>query len=195
MTMQSSDYLYYQGKKYTLIATEKDTDLINSADFGLKNNICMTCCYRGYMAEYFIENNFLYGEKTVDGGVERTDSQITLFFQKSQKLRMNYTGSLLLARNRDEHFSLADFIPCYLDFDEAFEFYFIDGELTEITNLSNAIQEWHTIKNKLDTKSGQKSGKKHSDKTQEFYTELWRKQDEIAVKYLKYQYCNYKWQE
>ncbi|MDE7121643.1 MAG: hypothetical protein K2O42_05730 [Oscillospiraceae bacterium] len=178
MTMQSCDYLYYQGKKYTLIATEKDTDLIHSSDFGLKNNICMTCCYRGYTAEYFIENNFLYGEKTV-----KDDTTIANCFLKSQKLRMNYTGSLLLARNRDEHFSLADFITCYLDFDEAFEFYFVDGELAEITDLSNAIQEWHTIENKP------------ANKTQESYTELWRKQDEIAVKYLKYQYCNYKWQE
>ncbi|MDE6088746.1 MAG: hypothetical protein K2G25_10230, partial [Oscillospiraceae bacterium] len=121
MTMQSCDYLYYQGKKYTLIATEKNTDLINSADFGLENNIYMTCCYRGYQAEYFIEDNFLYGEKTVDGEIEETDSQIIIHFQKSPKLRMNYTGSLLLARNQDERFSFADFINCYLNFDEAFE--------------------------------------------------------------------------
>lgn len=193
MTMQFSDYLYYQGKKYTLIAIEKDTDLINSADFGLENNICMTCCYRGYQAEYFIEDNFLYGEKTVQGDTERTDSKITIHFQKSTKLRMNYTGSLLLARNQNERFSFADFITCYLDFDEAFEFYFIDGELAEITELADAIQEWHTIKNKPGTKSGRKSIKKHPSETQESYIELWRKQDEIATKYLKYQYYNYKY--
>ncbi|MDE5769419.1 MAG: hypothetical protein K2H82_08540, partial [Oscillospiraceae bacterium] len=186
MTMQSSDYLYYQGKKYTLIAIEKDTDLIHSADFGLESRGYSTDCRRGYEAEYFIEHNFLYGEKTIED-----DTTIANCFLKSQKLSMNYTGSLLLARNQEERFLISDFIKCYLDFDEAFEFYFIDGELAEITDLSHAIQEWHTIKNKLDIKSERKSGKKHSDKTQESYMELWRKQDEIAAKYLKYQYCNY----
>ncbi|MDE6087503.1 MAG: hypothetical protein K2G25_03870, partial [Oscillospiraceae bacterium] len=66
---------------------------------------------------------------------------------------------------------------------------------------SNAIQEWHSIKNKLETKSdvksftksGRKSRKKHPSETQESYIELWRKQDEIAAKYLKYQYYDYKY--
>ena len=137
----------------------------------------------------------MYGEETVDGEIEKTDSQIIIHFQKSPKLRMNYTGSLLLARNRDEHFSFADFINCYLNFDEAFEFYFIDGELAEITDLSEALEEWRKIytENKPVTRQRRKSRKKHPGETQESYIELWRKQDEIAVKYLKYQYYNYKY--
>ncbi|MBD5159857.1 MAG: hypothetical protein HDT23_06420 [Ruminococcus sp.] len=102
MTKQCCDYIWYNNEKFVLIDCEKDKDIINSADFGLKNFSAMTCCYRGYTAEYFI-----------------------------------------------------------------------DGELCELTDLSPAIQEYKALEDSL----------KHK----------FEKTREIAVKYLQYEYGNYKW--
>ena len=172
MTMQCSDHIWYNNEKFVLIDCEKGKDIINSADFGLKNFSSMTCCYRGYIAEYFIEGNFLYGKKTVED-YETTDSGIKLNFRTSPKMRMNYTGSAIIAINDSEKYYGTDFFDCFLFFDRAYELYFIDGELCELTDLSPAIKEYKALEDSL----------KHK----------FEKTREIAVKYLQYEYgINYK---
>ena len=174
MTKQCSDYMWYNNEKFVLIDCEKDKDIINSADFGLKNFSGMTCCYRGYTAEYFIENNFLYGKKTAEYYTEITDSGIKLNFRTSPKMRMNYTGSAIIAINDKSKYIMSDFFDCFLFFDRAYELYFIDGELCELTDLSPAIQEYKELEDELKYK--------------------FEKTREIAVKYLQYEYgINYKW--
>lgn len=181
MTKQSCDYMWYKNEKFILIDCEKEKDIINSADFGLKNFYAMTCCYRGYTAEYFIENNLLYGQKKVAYYLEKTDSGIKIDFKISPKIKMNYTGSAIIAINNDDNkYIMSDFFDTFLFFDRAYELYFIDGELLEITSLSPAIQEYTAFKNSL----------KH---TQNYYEILWKKREEIAVKYLQYEHGNYKW--
>lgn len=140
MTMQSSDYMWYKNEKFILIDCEKEKDIINSADFGLKNYYAMRYCYRGYTAEYFIEDNFLYGQKKVEDYTEKTDSGRTIDFKISPKIKMNYTGSAIIAINNDDNkIIMSDFFENFLFFDRAYELYFIDGELCEITDLSPAI--------------------------------------------------------
>lgn len=181
MTMQSCDYVWYKNEKFILIDCEKKKDIINSADFGLKNFSAMTCCYRGYTAEYFIEDNFLYGQKKVVDYTERTDSDIKINFKKSPKIKMNYTGSAIIAiNNKDNKYIMSDFFETFLLFDRAYELYFIDGELLETTDLSPAIQEYTALKNSLKN-------------TSSYYELLGKKRKEIAIKYLQYEYGNYKW--
>ena len=170
MTKQASDYVWYNGEKYTLIDCEKDKSVIDSANFGLENKYFGTACRRGYTAEYFIENNLLFGEKTV-WDAERTKNSIVISHFTSSRMRMSYTGSMIIAINNDGSFSGLGFITDYLKFDRALELYFIDGELAEITDLSAAIKEWAAFK-------------KNNDYDQE---------REIALKHLQYDYgINYK---
>ncbi|MDE6672173.1 MAG: hypothetical protein K2K16_08235 [Ruminococcus sp.] len=180
MTKQCCDYMWYKNEKFVLIDCEKDKDIINSADFGLKNFSAMTCCYRGYTAEYFIEDNFLYGKKTVEDYTEITDSSININFKVSPKMKMNYTGSAIIAINDSEKYCGADFFENFLFFDRAYELYFIDGELCELTDLSPAIQEYKELKDSL-------------IHTKNYYEILFEKSREIAVKHLQYEYgINYK---
>lgn len=178
--MQSCDYMWYKNEKFILIDCEKEKNIINSADFGLKNFSAMTCCYRGYTAEYFIEDNLLYGQKKVEDYTEKTDSSITINFKISPKIKMNYTGSAIIAINNNNKYIMSDFFETFLLFDKAYELYFIDGELLEMTDLSPAIQEYTKLTNNL----------KH---TKNYYELLSKKRKEIAVKYLQYEYGNYKW--
>lgn len=180
MTMQSCDYIWYKNEKFVLIDCEKEKDIINSADFGLKSFSAMTCCYRGYTAEYFIENNFLYGKKTVLDYTEKSDSNITINFKTSPKIKTNYTGSAIIAINDKSQYIMSDWFETFLFFDRAYELYFIDGELLELTDLSPAIQEYKALKDNLKN-------------TQNCYEILNKKREEIALKYLQYEYGDYKW--
>lgn len=163
MTMQMNDYVYYNGKKYHLVALEKQKSLVNSADFNIDNTIFETACYRGYFAEYFIEKDFIFGIKHN-------------FDEKSAKMKMMYTGSMIIAFSKDEYIS-AQFIDSYLDFDEALELYFIDGELVEITDLAVAIEKWKQIKKKEWTNTRQG----------------WDLKRNFATEHLQYEYDDYKY--
>ncbi|MDE6797613.1 MAG: hypothetical protein K2J36_06340, partial [Ruminococcus sp.] len=77
------------------------------------------------------------------------------------------------AINDSEKYCMSDFFDDFLLFDRAYELYFIDGELCELTDLSPAIQEYKALEDSL----------KHK----------FEKTREIAVKYLQYEYGNYKW--
>ena len=113
--------------------------------------------------------------------IQKTDSSIKINFKISPKIKINYTGSAIISINNDDNkYIMSDFFETFLFFDRAYELYFIDGELLEITDLSPAIQEYTTFKNSL----------KHK---QNYYELLGKKIEEIAVKYLQYEYGNYKW--
>lgn len=140
MTVQASDSIIHKRKKYYLIDIEKGKDLIGSADFGVTTpkDIVMTCCYRNYIAEYFIEKKILYGIKnTFDiecDGVKDISSD---------KHFMNFTGNIIVARNKDSNkWWNTDFFECLLDFDEAIELHFENGMLVNESSLSGAIAEW-----------------------------------------------------
>ena len=77
----------------------------------------------------------------------------------------------------------SDFLSCYLDYDRAFELYFVDGKLAEITDLASAIKEWQDLKKIKDLDQ-----KIYGKKYYEYCMKKPDYQDEFAQKYLKYQY-------
>lgn len=177
MTMQMCDFVWYKGRRFVLIDCEKDKSIIGSADFNLSGRFTNTACHRGYTAEYYIDDNFLFGEKTVEK-YETTDGAVKGHFEVSEKMKLGYTGSAVIAANYDNSFGCSDFIDCFLDYDLSFELYFANGELVEITDLFPIIQEWKSVIKD----SGGKS-----------YSEIYKQRREFAKKHLHYEYgCNYK---
>ena len=184
MTIQMNDYLWYKGEKFVLIDWEKGKSIIDSANFELKGLICCTDCHRGYLAEYFIdENNMLFGEKSTERYIKNEDGSFKTEFETSQRLHMNYTGSAVIAIYNNGRMGHSDFLSCYLDYDRAFELYFVDGKLAEITDLASAIKEWQDLKKIKDLDQ-----KIYGKKYYEYCMKKPDYQDEFAQKYLKYQY-------
>lgn len=174
MTMQCCDYVWHNGIRYTLVDTENGKSLISAADFAVDGYVCCTDCYRGYTAEYFIENGVIYGEKTVEnypaGG--HIIEQII-----SGRMVMHYTGSLVIAANKDGRHFPAQNITDFLDSDRALELTFADGRLTETLDLTPAAQAWKS------------SHRAAADREQEY-----AQREEAARAALSHEYgTNYKW--
>lgn len=173
MTMQCCDYVWYNGIRYTLVDIENGKSLISAADFAVEGYVCCTDCYRGYTAEYFIENGVIYGKKTVEhypAGERLTE------LNTSERMRMHYTGSLVIAANKSGHFPAQD-ITDFLYSDRALELTFDDGRLTETLDLTPAAQAW---------KSSRRAA---ADWEQEY-----AQREEAARAALSHEYgTNYKW--
>ena len=129
MTIQVCDFVNYKNSRYVLIDCEKEKSVIDSAELDLKGKICDTSCHRGYTAEYFIEDNILYGIKTVGTYSDEEKS--------SERTRMFYTGSIVIGDG-----SFGDFLECCLGCSEAYELYFENGVLTEVNDLSEMLSAW-----------------------------------------------------
>ena len=178
MTMQSSDYVLYKKKKYELI--DCSSNLIETANFKIEKPNChSTACHRGYTADYFIIDGILYGEKSVTIYDPNIEISIEEAFKTttSDRMKMNYTGSIVIAHYEDE-FYISDFLDCYLLAQEAYELYFIDGKLQEEINLSNIIKEWNEKEEELGVDDPLKNA---------------RRREKFAKEHLKYKYCDYKW--
>ena len=65
MSGQEPDYFYYKDKKYVLIDVEKGKQIIDHGVFNIPESDLETCsgCWRGYIANYYIDGKFLYGTK------------------------------------------------------------------------------------------------------------------------------------
>lgn len=171
MTMQCCDHVWYNGARFTLVDTEEGTSLIDSADFAVEGHACSTDCYRGYTAEYFIENGVIYGEKTV----ERYPAG-KLVQNTSERMRMHYTGSLVIAVKESGYYPAQD-ITDFLDSDRALELTFADGRLTETLDLTPAAQAW-----------------KNSPRAAEDWVQEYAQREEAARAALSHEYgTNYKW--
>lgn len=106
-------------------------------------------------------------------------------FIRSERLRLNYTGSIVIAYDHEKRYHPADFLESYVSFDEAMELYFIDGELAEERVLQDAIHEWKETEERITRKNRNRP---------EIMADLWNHKKEIAIKYLKYEYgIGYKW--
>lgn len=180
MTIQVNDDFLFQNKNYILIDIEKDKQIIEYADFQMprkKSWRRSTACVRGYRAQYSIDENKLYGIRYEDDWYDNAR-------YASKKLFIEYTGSCIVAfNNKFDVFNLADFLPTYLDFDEALELHFTYGNLDEVFDLKEAIQEARNL------------GEIKNDNRIQDYRKAWY---EIAFKYLKYEYDHvqsYKWRK
>ena len=184
MTVQASDYVLFENKPFTLIDIEKDKQIIDCAEFTFDTEIDeekiaqTTACWRGYTAEYSIENDILYGIKMINLFIDGEYLEVL-----SRKTKINFSGSCIIAfENDDDSWPLSDFLPCYLDFGEAYELYFENGHLVEKHNLASAIEKFIRIEDTKDYKSLT---------PQERDAQL----EKIAQEPLKYSYSDssYKW--
>ncbi len=197
MSEQASDIFWYNDKKFYLIDCEKGKSLIASADFNLYCDISSSGCWRGYTAEYRLLGKTLFGVKSVRKYIYADfsdpfkdpfeDPDIEDFKVTSNEKLMKYTGSVVIAANnrKKKWHENTDFLSCYLNFDKAYELYFVDGELTEVRDLYRAIIDWRLIE--------------AYNAVFERKESLYRKYyiDGFAKKYLKYEYefNSYKWRE
>ena len=189
MTIQMNDHVRYKGKRYVLVDTE--LSLIDSADFEVAQpNGYWTACWRGYLAEYEVTDNVLYGVKTVK---TLNREKNTIDDLSSKCLRMNYTGSILIGRTDDETDFIADYFDSYLDTDEAYELHFVNGVLDKEISLKAALDEWERIVTQLKKEIDEKINKGMYKDKYEGWTDIDAKQRDFAKENLKYSYCNYKW--
>ncbi len=180
MTRQASDTVIYKRKKYTLIDVEKGKQMIDCADFPKEKDIYSICtaCWRGYIAEYRIRRKKLYGVRYEGNLIARPRA-------KSPKMFMNYTGSCVVAWNRDKHaWGNSDFLVCYLYYDEALELHFTDGVLDEVRDLAEAIQKQKEREQQAEDENQVAKIRLSPDERRE-----------LARRYLKYEYDwrSYKW--
>lgn len=137
MTVQASDSFLYKGKKYVLIDVEKGKQIIDCADFQMPEHAFSMCsaCWRGYTADYTIKRNKLYAVRYEWDVNKHKDV-------KSSQMFMKFTGSCVIARTKQKNTWMnSDFLECYVNFDEAYELHFTDGELDEVLDLAKAITE------------------------------------------------------
>jgi len=167
--------MWYNNEKYVLIDCEKGKDIVNSGDFNIEGRVCETDCIRGYIAEYFIEEFFLYGKKTTEQYFQNQEGKLESKWVISEKTKLSYTGSAVIAISETNRYLPLMSVSDYLYYDRAFELYFVDGELCEATDLSESIKYWKKVKSDNDSLN---------------FLEL---RSEFSGKYLNYEYgANYK---
>jgi len=174
MSGQEPDYFYYKDKKYVLIDVEKGKQIIDHGVFNIPESDLETCsgCWRGYIANYYIDGKFLYGTK---------QNYHTFYGEEiSDKVPIYYTGSCIIAYGSNGNGS--DFLESYLKYTRAYELYFTNGKLDEENELALAIKE----------------AKKLSKISKSNYDRYLAGSAVIARKYLKYEYDSlrtYKWRD
>ena len=146
MTVQEAEYMHIDRKKYVLIDIERRKQIIDCAVFvmpeppeGYSNEMLSTSCKRGYTADYFVENDILYGVKKEEiYFIDDTNYQMENKENKSPKTMIPFTGSCIIAYGGGWN---SDFLEAYLHYDEALELYFEQGLLKEKHSLNSAIEK------------------------------------------------------
>lgn len=179
MTVQAADYIYYNDKEYTLIDMELGKDMAEELIDPSEKHVLSTACWRGYMAEYYIADNVLYGRTTTEEWQSVEDTE-------SPKQRIHYTGSCVVAYNNEEMLFISDFLECYLGSDEAYELHFSDGILDEVRDLGKTILEY---------KKGWLDGGIERDKDGIITAAGMKQRDLLTRRDLKYKYgeSTYRW--
>lgn len=167
MTMQTRDYFYFKGQKFTLIDVEKGKQIIDYGRFNIPKVDGGYCshCWRGYKAVYSVEKKQLWGIKT---NMVWIDDEVV-----SRKTPVFFTGSCIIALDNNRDLRNSDTLTDFLDFDSAYELHFTRGILNRINDISRAIHE----------------AKKLDNTNRDDY---FQKRKLLARKYLKYKYDEYK---
>ena len=143
MTRQKSDYMYFERKKYTLIAVEKDKDMKGRVKFIMPPNTpsadkCRSsACWMGYTMDYHVIRNSLYGAKKQSVWC---DSSNNFEDVKSAKAFIPFTGSCIIA-NGPVHLNSMGNRGWYIYGHEAFELYFEQGKLKERLPLTPVMEK------------------------------------------------------
>ena len=131
MTKQIPDYFTFKNRQFIVIDIERGKRPHEEFVQKMRRPVS-TACYRGYVAQYQMEDDKLFGHQIFNDG----NSPDTL---------LHYTGSMLIAWNHDK-FWTTDFLQCYLNAEEAYELFFEDGILKVIQDLTSVIAEAKTIR-------------------------------------------------
>lgn len=172
MTIQISDPFHWKKQSYVLIDIEKEKRMFSEDEIkGLqRDDFRISSCWRGYWAEYFIEEDILYG---ILHSLQKEKKKV-------KKKALSFSGACVIAKRPEAvRFWTTDFLSSYLWADEAYELHFCDGRLTEVRDLSIAIEEYTRILAE-ESVSGNKT---------------WLADNNLAKKHLKYDYDtrSYKW--
>lgn len=139
MTVQAADFVRYNNKDYTLIDIEQGKSMIGEvSDMTLFDECAVsTACWRGYIADYYIEDGCLYVIRSAHVWDVLEMTEVSL-----DKTRLHYTGSCIVAYDSENDFMISDFLCCYLNYEEALELHFTKGVLDEVRDLSDVAKEF-----------------------------------------------------
>lgn len=170
MTLQISDKFYYNANEYNLLYKEGDELLFNPSNHGFDPYDNSSGCWKGYLCEYIIDNNYLKLDNlyinnkvkipfngirpdnfisTLVSLVKDKNSlhYITSFDHKYTNInfKINYTGECLIGYGYTEHSFDYEYYNynCVLSphsFTQVLKLQFNKGKLINITDISSELE-------------------------------------------------------
>ena len=176
MTAQICDDFFYNNENYILI--DHESMIAELAVFTMDfpktvfDIILNTACTKGYQANYTVEEGKLFARV----GKETSSSPNFIF---SNKEPIPYTGGCIIARFMRSPVAIysRDSWSGYIDFEEAYELHFTNGQLDEERSLIEGILEAKKTENEPWYKSESTTPSMR-----------WDLRHDIARKYLIYNY-------
>ena len=125
MSVQSPDIIVLNNKNYLILDIEENKKIIDIEQLEkakvineYKNQICVSSCWRGYIATYQIIN-----DRLILKIIERDDTHID-----NVNYELDFNGCIIIVEDDDSYFN-TDFIECLFDFNDAYELVFEVGNL------------------------------------------------------------------
>lgn len=169
MTVQLSDYIYYNDKEYSLLYKKNQNLVFDPCDYGFDPNCNLSDCYKGHICTYEIHDNKLFLDKLEINNKfplkfnKKSPSKIKFlnyskkgrlkgfkYIYKNLKFYVNYTGEILIGR-----------FPCFYDFDynyynenhlesphsfqKVYKLFFRRGKLVKIVDVSNKLEHLRKV--------------------------------------------------
>ena len=152
MTAQIPDSIVYCGKKYTYIKSSNDFGF-NPEDFGVKPMSFITSNWRGFFCDYLVDCNegMLYLEKlTISGGSKKLTALLGRYRTGSSnygnvydgiKIKMKYTGKLLLGREFINKYYVHGGFQESFAYKKVIELIFSEGKMIEAIDHSDYVEK------------------------------------------------------
>jgi hypothetical protein len=166
MTVQIPDTFVDRREIFELVAVRGERSILfHPEDIGINvEGSCTSCCWSGYFTQYIVKDDRLYLESlNIDlSDVEKDVDRLSQIFNKSQgflpkkgfgnwvtyediEYTIDFTGVILIANNfLKNNFSYYGINHAY-EYRDVFQLDFIDGQLLEQKNISEAMAEFRNI--------------------------------------------------
>ncbi|WP_252225804.1 hypothetical protein [Clostridium sp. ZBS2] len=139
MSMQSPNIILFNNKNYLILDIEENKKIIDIKQLEeakvineYKNQICVSSCWRGYIATYEVEDDKLFLKV-----IERDDSNID-----NVDYELVFSGCVIIVEDDDSYFN-TDFIQCLFEFNNAYELVFEAGKLNKKISLNEMIEQFN----------------------------------------------------
>lgn len=139
MSMQSADMILFDNKDYLILDIEENKKIIDIEQLEkakiiseYKNQICVSSCWRGYIATYQIIN-----DRLILKIIERDDTHID-----NVNYELAFSGCIIIVEEDDSYFN-TDFIECLFKFNNAYELVFERGKLIKRVSLNEMIAQFN----------------------------------------------------